>query len=162
MDNHVHKDGQRRERVSKTKIRQDVDAGHSVISLLLFILLILPIIADAQQTSQEWQATATKDFPQLAVKDSQFNRVYVAAFAALKAKSPTIINTREIFYLLAVGTSQALSAPSNVSLNDPRRVGDIVATQIPALQAAVAKIDQGSFITTAEIKQVDAEGVGGV
>ena len=99
------------------RLRSNFLANHppSIMKTLVLLIctLMIQVSSEAQTTEKEWQQEAVKQFPELAVKDSAFNKLFLAEFNRLKASSPDFFrNNPKWPLLIASQCSKQLSPPS--------------------------------------------------
>ena len=56
--------------------------------ILLISTLMIQVTSDAQTTEMEWQQEAVKRFPEISVKDSPLNKMFLSEYNRLKQSTP--------------------------------------------------------------------------
>ncbi|HWL53343.1 MAG TPA: hypothetical protein VNQ90_12980 [Chthoniobacteraceae bacterium] len=83
-----------------------------VAAALLALLLFAPTTGHAQQTPAQWQARAVAEYPDLAVRDSPFNRRFLERLQERKAADPTYPQDAAWPWMLAREVAQELNQPA--------------------------------------------------
>ncbi|MEP6670978.1 MAG: hypothetical protein ABJF10_17595 [Chthoniobacter sp.] len=86
--------------------------------ILAFLVLVWSVSAFAQGTDQQWQAKAIEKYPALAVKDSDFNKRFIAEYNKRhSANAPLLKDPR--WPLLLADELAAIPAPASKSVRAP-------------------------------------------
>jgi hypothetical protein len=113
-----------------------------LLGLVLAGTISLPL--DAQTTDREWQEEAGKRFPEIAVKDSPLNKMFLAEYSRLKQSTPDFFRNNPNWpVIIATQCSAQLSRPAAIpGLEDSRdEIGQL------RQQAKAAAEKQDAFAT---------------
>ena len=84
-----------------------------LLGLVLAGTISLPL--DAQTTDREWQEEAGKRFPEIAVKDSPLNKMFLAEYSRLKQSTPDFFRNNPNWpVIIATQCAAQLSRPAAI------------------------------------------------